>query len=86
MAPGPTGSPSPPDTTGPQGLLIGGSWVRTDRTFDVTNAFDGERVATISAATESGRQRFGTARSPVGRAILHVCFSCDRSSHTGVAI
>jgi len=51
VAPGPPGSPSGSDTTVPQGLLIGGSWVRTDRTFDVTNAFDDERVAAISAAT-----------------------------------
>ena len=50
-APRPPGSPSLSETTGPQGLLIGGSWVRTDRTFAVTNAFGGEHVATISAAT-----------------------------------
>lgn len=50
-APRPQGSLSLSDATGPRGLLIGGSWVRTDRTFDVTNAFDGECVATVSAAT-----------------------------------
>ena len=52
VVPGPTGSPSPPDTTGPQGLLIGGSWVPTDRTFDVTNAFDGDGEPGGRGATE----------------------------------
>jgi glyceraldehyde-3-phosphate dehydrogenase (NADP+) len=51
MAPRSPDSPSLPDSDGPHGLLIGGSWVRTDRTFDVANPFDGERVASISTAT-----------------------------------
>lgn len=36
--------------TEPFGLFIGGRWVRRPESIDVTNPFDGQRVATIAAA------------------------------------
>jgi glyceraldehyde-3-phosphate dehydrogenase (NADP+) len=45
----PAGTVITSDATEPHGLLIGGSWVRTARTIDVTNPFDGKRVAAVSA-------------------------------------
>jgi glyceraldehyde-3-phosphate dehydrogenase (NADP+) len=37
--------------TEPFGLFIGGAWVRRSAAIDVTNPFDGQRIATIAAAT-----------------------------------
>lgn len=34
----------------PYGLLIGGAWVRRPRSIEVSNPFDGRRVAAVTAA------------------------------------